>query len=142
MILANSNCEGSSTDTQLCSSPQNLSQNAFVCPGMSLMFTCTTVKSSSLAWISDHYIGEMGAELFFTSGEIGYKKTSPIVSGIIIEVCMYCENVMTKINFYRESMSVLRRTVNEPAMTNLILYMYTMHNNCCTTRNPKINGPL
>ncbi len=77
MAIATPGCEGSTTDTLLCSSPQNLSQNAVVCPGMSLTFICTTNGSSSLAWISDQYISDTGAELFFTSGEIRHNKTSP-----------------------------------------------------------------
>ena len=76
--LAIPSCEGSATDIQLCSSPLNLTQDAIVCPGIALTFTCTTVGSTSLVWTSDHYISGMGADIFFSSREmVGSNKTSP-----------------------------------------------------------------
>ena len=45
---------------------------------MALTFTCTTIGSTSLVWTSDHYIGDMGDDIFFSSSEmVGRNKTSP-----------------------------------------------------------------
>ena len=79
MALATPSCEGSANDTQLCSSPLN---HTIVCPGIALTFTCTTVGSTSLVWTSDHYIGGMGADIFFSFREtVGSNEISPNGAG-------------------------------------------------------------
>jgi hypothetical protein len=129
LALATPGCEGSATDTLLCSSsPQYLSQNAIVCPGISLTFTCTTNGSSSLAWISDHYIGEMGAELVFTSGEIGSNKTSPNGASFAI---------LTKVNT-----SNLRMIMLESQLHIVVSDQYSSSQIICSNTGSATNVPI
>ena len=83
-----SNCEGSSVDVQLCSSPQDISQ---VCPGQPVILTCTTVGSQFLAWSSPHYVSESGFPLFFSDSEDMVGTTRPSPNGASI-------GILTKVN--------------------------------------------
>ena len=68
-------CESGSSLIRLCSSVQNVS---IVCPGQTLIFTCVTVRSRSIAWSSDEYVSGSGNQLFFGVGErLGLTKPSP-----------------------------------------------------------------
>ena len=60
----------------------SLSEGRQACPGDEITFTCLTNGSSSLAWISDDYIGQGGIQLEFASfdspGRIARNRVSPI----------------------------------------------------------------
>ena len=44
-----------------------LTNGQFACPGDLVVFTCETWGSHAIAWISDQYIGEEGAQLEFAA---------------------------------------------------------------------------